>query len=121
LDRPKSKIIECEKTHGGEKCDCLFCLCKCPVCGTKEISVTFRPEWEFKNTTEDKITITRQGDLIRVDCPKCGELETDDNFFAESGPDLSNLRKFFNEALGLPAPAYLKHSDGGKISLKLGR
>lgn len=108
----KIKIIDDGKTHTDKKCECPFCLCKCPVCGTAEISVTFRPEWEFINDTENRITIDRMGDYIVVDCPECGEFQHRDGISQNSNADLRNISQFLEKALNLPYSVDLEYEDG---------
>ncbi len=103
-----------------EKCDCLFCKCKCPVCGSRKIEVTFRPEWRLDNDNdmEDTISMLRMGNFIRLECPECGELEDGDEAYIQTDKDLSSLLDLFKTSLELPLTVFLKYNEDGTISIQ---
>ena len=114
----KFEVIEGGKNHGKPWCDCPFCRCKCPQCGTKEVEIAFQPKWSISNDMEDKIAVLRQENSISVECPECGDLVDNDEVFFESNADLSNLTSAMDELLGLPYTVYAKYNDDGTIDIQ---
>ncbi len=52
---------------------CIFCLSKCPECGSTDIHVKYRVEFVYNNDMEDNLHI--ESDLIysQIYCHDCGE------------------------------------------------
>lgn len=117
MEKEKFKVIEGGKQHGTDKCDCLFCKCKCPVCGSQNIEITYRPEWQLENDMENTIDLRRMGDFIRLECPECGTLEDGDEADFQTDKDLSKILDFFSSVLELPVAATLHYEEDGTISL----
>jgi hypothetical protein len=51
-----------KKPH--KNCDCLFCSSVCPECGSPDIRVSYKPEYQFDNDTENVIRISSMGAYV---------------------------------------------------------
>ncbi len=57
---------------GKEKCDCIFCISKCPDCGSTDIEVDFSASYNYDNAIDDTIVISLQNVCeITIRCHAC--------------------------------------------------
>jgi hypothetical protein len=56
-------------------CDCIFCSCKCPECGSTDIEVEFNPCITLSNTQENKIVFSDVDiEALQIECNECGSV-----------------------------------------------
>ena len=108
----ESKVKHTEK----KECDCIFCNSKCPECGSTAIRVTFKPQLEYYNDTENCIFIVTGVTSIKVECEECGEIfEQDDN---SSDDKLDPLIRSLHRALDIPIRMSFTCNKDGTIEEK---
>jgi len=61
-------------------CECLFCNCSCPECGSQHIEVTYKPTFEITNNTQNIIHIRNTGIGLELACQECGAYTATDDF-----------------------------------------
>ena len=96
------------KDHG--HCDCIFCNSKCPECGSTDIHAMFTVDFDFRNETQDSISIDHTFGMMTLDCDECGE-----SFFNDDR--LTGLQNAFHTVLDLPGSIHAKYKKGGKIEI----
>jgi hypothetical protein len=58
--------------HQHEHCECLFCSCKCPECGSRRIEINYKPKFELRNVKESSINILCPDVETQLSCKECG-------------------------------------------------
>ncbi len=65
------------KTNGSKKvkpkkkkCGCIFCISKCPKCGSPSVQVEFDVRWEYVNDSEHSIEL-KPDENLRLQCNDC--------------------------------------------------
>lgn len=101
---------------------CIFCLSTCPKCGSKNVSVQYTPEitygfnslggFTFGNEPENYISFQRDFTWIELVCADC-EAEFSNRYSDEDVPELDNLSRAIDDALGIPDA--VQRQDDGKI------
>jgi ribosomal protein S27E len=90
--------------------NCIFCLSKCPECGSRNIQVRFKPEFEYSYEEGDEsIDIRWDDESIEVHCEDC------DNY------DLSYdsaLTHYIAECLQLPSGINVTRNEDRTIDIE---
>jgi hypothetical protein len=61
-------------------CECIFCLSKCPECGSKNIIVTYKPEFEYSYSSKSHcIVIKFSVEKLEIICRDCYKSFTSDS------------------------------------------
>ena len=53
------------------KCDCIFCVFKCPECGSPDIDIRFSTVYEGSRYSKDELRFINKGDIVQLNCPDC--------------------------------------------------
>ena len=95
--------------------ECIFCNSKCPECGSINVTVTYRPCYQYTNDEKDRLILSRQEDRIELECEECGEQSSSE---WEEDPRLDNLMIALGRALNLASEVECKHRRNGEIEVK---
>ena len=108
-------VLTGKKTHNTKTdhvdCTCIFCNSKCPECGSTDIRISYRPQFECDNDTENELVFSQIDDQISVECNECGA-------WIEDSEELYPLANAINSALGLPSILKASVDENCNINIK---
>ncbi len=103
--------MEDDKKHLKD-CSCIFCKSKCPKCGSTQVAVTVRLEYEYSNKRRDHITVLKAGDGLKLKCRACGaRLALGEGLGTDRS--LRPLIRAIFEAMELPCTELFQWTDDG--------
>ena len=78
-----------KKSSHRPKCHCIFCVFKCPECGSPDIDIKFSTVYKGSRYAENELRFINKGDIVHLNCPVCqADIETN----VENGPHRSRVR-----------------------------
>lgn len=96
-------------------CECIFCLSKCPECGSKNVSVRYQPEFEYSYSEDDNsIDIDISYERLEIICEDCYKSFTNDS----SSKEYSPLVAAISDAIKLSNHMHVERKKNGEIELK---
>ena len=86
LDMNNKKVNIDSKQEGCG--NCIFCLSQCPECGSRNVSVRYKPEFEYSYSDgENSIHIGISDYWLEITCEDCGDY-FESNSFSDEGSAL---------------------------------
>jgi len=103
------KLVE-QENQKHESCDCIFCLSHCPDCGSSNINVRFKPEFNYSYEDGDEfINVEYDYDKVEIHCQNCDYWQRTDN---------SLLLNFISSALDLPSDLFIERKEDRTIAIR---
>ena len=102
-------------------CDCIFCVSKCPECGSIDINVNLIVKYGFHNDIMNKITFSMEDSGISLQCNDCGEeLTYGGDDFMDLGPGIEDprLQPLYRAVGGYVTPSMTGIEIDGKGRIK---
>lgn len=98
-----------------KKCDCLFCVAKCPECGSANIDVRYAPEFRLRNSNPDKIFIDFESVRhMALVCHACDyEIDFDED---EDDRSIHGIQRAIFKMLGLAGNFIFERDEDGEIT-----
>ena len=98
-----------------KQCDCIFCNCKCPECGSTMVDVLFKPTYVLRRGYEDdsELRFQVQETEVKIECDVCDAMPE-----SSHSDKLSHMVNYLGEQIGLPETVTIKKNEDGSIDIE---